>query len=321
MKNIFSADKFYTDEKTHDGFFQKQREKALSADILIVNHSLLFADCQNENHKILPQSDYLILDEAHKIEDMLGRSLERVLDIKKIERILFSLKHLLDESHNDFGDHLRDVNNTINSFLDNLGMYFGVWTMFANEFLNPDYMKTTVLIDNSITVREDFKNIQDSTNTILLQWEKLQSLLERKLGSITSFFVEEISTKISDVKDFFQILSSIVFREYGENTIAYFSIDQNENVKIHYTLNDVGVFFQEHIVNQKKSVILTSATMSDYHGIDAKDGATDFHYMRKMLHLDETFFEIVLPYPFDIKTQVKGCYTKRYSWSCTGWEF
>ncbi len=56
------ACKYYT-----DCFLMKAREQARKADIVIVNHSLLFSDLVSEN-SILDRYDLLVMDEAHNIE-------------------------------------------------------------------------------------------------------------------------------------------------------------------------------------------------------------------------------------------------------------
>ncbi|RME39387.1 MAG: DEAD/DEAH box helicase, partial [Planctomycetota bacterium] len=51
-------------------FYQRARRRAASAQLLIVNHALLFSDLavKERGGSILPSYDYLILDEAHTVE-------------------------------------------------------------------------------------------------------------------------------------------------------------------------------------------------------------------------------------------------------------
>ena len=50
-------------------FLQKARKRATEAHILVVNHALLVSDMSAGN-KVLPESDYLVIDEAHHLEDV-----------------------------------------------------------------------------------------------------------------------------------------------------------------------------------------------------------------------------------------------------------
>ncbi|HEY3314124.1 MAG TPA: helicase C-terminal domain-containing protein [Bacillota bacterium] len=53
----------------HDCYVYRARKAAEAADVVIVNHALLFADLQVAN-TILPRYEYLIIDEAQNVEDV-----------------------------------------------------------------------------------------------------------------------------------------------------------------------------------------------------------------------------------------------------------
>ena len=48
--------------------YYRARQEALSAHIIIVNHALLLSDVV-ANNRVLPEYKYLIVDEAHHLED------------------------------------------------------------------------------------------------------------------------------------------------------------------------------------------------------------------------------------------------------------
>ena len=58
-------------------FYQRARHRAANAQLLIVNHALLFSDLaiRSRGASILPPYDYVILDEAHTIERVAGEHL------------------------------------------------------------------------------------------------------------------------------------------------------------------------------------------------------------------------------------------------------
>jgi len=64
-------------------FYQSARKRMQSADLLVVNHALFFADLalRQEGHGLLPNYDAVVLDEAHTVEDVaseyFGLSLSR----------------------------------------------------------------------------------------------------------------------------------------------------------------------------------------------------------------------------------------------------
>lgn len=55
-------------------FYHRARHEAGEADLVITNHSLLFTDVQAE-HRILPSYRYLVIDEAHQLEEAASRHL------------------------------------------------------------------------------------------------------------------------------------------------------------------------------------------------------------------------------------------------------
>jgi len=60
----------------HDCFVYRARHNALQADVVVVNHHLLFADMtlRREGHgELLPEPDAVILDEAHQVPEIAAR--------------------------------------------------------------------------------------------------------------------------------------------------------------------------------------------------------------------------------------------------------
>ena len=70
--------------------FYRVRQAAQSAHILIVNHALLLADVATGN-RVLPEYEYLIVDEAHHLEDATTNALSFRVTLADIERLLREL--------------------------------------------------------------------------------------------------------------------------------------------------------------------------------------------------------------------------------------
>src|SRR5262249_31392462 len=60
-----------------DCFFFNARKEAEDADFLVVNHHLLMADLRAREAEttLLPEYDYLVIDEAHHLEDVATEAL------------------------------------------------------------------------------------------------------------------------------------------------------------------------------------------------------------------------------------------------------
>jgi DnaQ family exonuclease/DinG family helicase, putative len=55
-------------------FYHRAKQEAVHADLVITNHSMLFTDIRAE-YRLLPAYDHLIVDEAHHLEDAAGKHL------------------------------------------------------------------------------------------------------------------------------------------------------------------------------------------------------------------------------------------------------
>jgi ATP-dependent DNA helicase DinG len=68
-------------------FFYRARQAAESAHIVIVNHALLLADIAVDN-RALPEYQYLVVDEAHHLEDATTQQLSFTVDRNTMQRML-----------------------------------------------------------------------------------------------------------------------------------------------------------------------------------------------------------------------------------------
>src|SRR5512143_1508480 len=76
-----------------DCFFHRARQEAEAAHVLIVNHALLLADVAVEN-RALPEYDYLIIDEAHHLEDATTQQLSFSMSRTQLKRMLQEIGRL-----------------------------------------------------------------------------------------------------------------------------------------------------------------------------------------------------------------------------------
>jgi ATP-dependent DNA helicase DinG len=66
------------------------RQRAMESEILVVNHHLLFADLvvrQGPCGEVIPEYDYLILDEAHQLEDVATASFGLTVSSARVEEL------------------------------------------------------------------------------------------------------------------------------------------------------------------------------------------------------------------------------------------
>ena len=87
-----------------DCFYFKERKQAFEADIIIVNHHLLFADLAvrqvmgfDTKRSVLPPYRYIILDEAHHVEDVATEHFGLSLSKVGVSRLLGRLQRIKQE--------------------------------------------------------------------------------------------------------------------------------------------------------------------------------------------------------------------------------
>ncbi len=71
-------------------FVTRARQQAETADLLVVNHSLLLADIKVQN-KLLPPYNYLVIDEAHHLEDSATQQLGWTVSVSALRTFLSSM--------------------------------------------------------------------------------------------------------------------------------------------------------------------------------------------------------------------------------------
>ncbi len=242
----FSSVQCNDDEVHKNCFYTIAKQKAKVSDILVINHYLLFSGYEH---------DVLVIDESHKLEHTIEKTLEKTLDINLFERKIASLKKFVDIKELDV-------------LIEKLNMYFSVWGIFINEYL--DEYNSKILIDNSVCYTEEYKNISFSTNKIILKWQSIKTNFLGHENDGVYNKTQEIDAIFDDLKMFFEI---------DNDLIKYVHLDNNGNPLLKYTIRDIGRYFNDNI--KKGSVILISATLSD---LKMRDGEV-FSYIKKVLNL------------------------------------
>jgi len=301
--------------------FYRARQSAQNAHIIIVNHALLLADVA-VGGRVLPEYDYLIVDEAHHLEDATTNALSYQATQGDVDRalrelggtksgVLGRLLDLLEDvlSPSDFGaaaqlanritDHAfnlenlsRDFFQTIEEFLNEqregrpLGVYAHQERILPATRTQPAWMQVEVIWDET----------EKSLSALL---ENLGQILEG-LGGL---FQDDAPETLEELEETFSNLSNL-YRRFTEmhnnldglvfkpdpNLIYWAEINPNgRRLALNAAPLHVGALMEKHLWHQKASVILTSATLT---------AAGDFDYMRGRLYAVDAD-ELALGSPFD----------------------
>ncbi|MGB2110423.1 MAG: DEAD/DEAH box helicase [Patescibacteria group bacterium] len=75
-------------------FYLFARGNVENADVVVINHSLLFSDINSQN-PFLGKMKYLVIDEAHNIEDSVTQSVQQKINEKSVKDIFDVIENIL----------------------------------------------------------------------------------------------------------------------------------------------------------------------------------------------------------------------------------
>lgn len=316
--DLFLNDKHWQE---HD-FYQKAKDAALAANLIITNHALLLADLVAET-AVLPDYDFAIIDEGHHFEKAAGKHFGVSIDYLS-SRLLFSQIGTLEQkqllSRFDQLLHTHKANPKLHSFEINLLMgeliyvmdeFFKIVAIFVKSKQrqkHSSYSRVSV----RIKVDEDGKE----WNALLTEAERfsflLKDVIEYFSESIATFQVmakkfsteqkrllEEVATLILRLKEFREAVKAVFFSP-TQSHVRWVEIDlrsiQNSTTIYAFPVN-VGEYLQQHFFSKKKSVIVTSATLTVKNKFD--------YIVRELGISQENCIYRLIPSPFDYEKQVQ----------------
>ncbi len=297
-------------------FFQSY-QSAQTAHIIVVNHALLLADIATGS-RILPDYDYLIIDEAHHLESATTNALSNRITQSDLLRLFRELGGLS-------GGVLGHLSNLAKSTLKPSDL--ALFQKFVESLddisfqLEIDIKQFFKSIDEFlIYAREDQPipgygqqlRILPATRTtpnwepVELNWEAAAEKFTAFLSQLSKIYTSIASGQIlmnEELEDTLSNLSSInrMFSEVYENInalvskpdsdfIYWIELSPNRNqIILQIAPLQIGSMMEKYLWHEKASIVLTSATLTTNEGFD---------YLRGRLNADEAD-EIVLGSPFD----------------------
>jgi DNA polymerase-3 subunit epsilon/ATP-dependent DNA helicase DinG len=266
-------------------------QAAQSAHLIIVNHALLLADVATGS-RILPDYDYLIVDEAHHIESATTNSLSFRVTRAQLLRLL------------------RDLGGSSSGILGFLlnqlkGLFFNTIIYFLAEArdgrpVNAYGQQTRILPSTrTLPIWEEVEIVWDTSQDTLQLLLNLLSQIYQSIGEIGGSISDELYDSLDGVSYIYRRLSEIEtnLSSFVSNAdlqnIYWAEIPPTGNqVALHIAPLHVGPLMEEYLWHEKACIILTSATLTTHNGFD---------YLRNRLNADEAD-EILLGSPFDFET-------------------
>ncbi|MCE5260144.1 MAG: DEAD/DEAH box helicase family protein [Chloroflexi bacterium] len=307
-------------------FFYRARDRAERANLIIVNHALLLSDLQLEN-RILPEYEYLVIDEAHHLEDIATDQFGLAIDSRDLYAFLNSLSYqqgaaqaglfgdipgllrtakVSAEKQQTIYDLLDSMRDSIATAQHHLQDVFLSIERFVNEHI--DQRNSADSYDERISLTEGLRQ-QPAWEEVEVAWEnwsvpstalldnliKLQKLidpLEVEELELKQQFTLDLSSRIKQGLELFEGLKHIL-TEPSSNDIYWLTIFRRDGrISVNSAPLSVAELLKEKLFEAKSSIILTSATLRT---------ADEFKYIKDRLGLDDPA-ELALGSPFNFKS-------------------
>ena len=271
-------------------FITRMRQRAIDADIIVVNHHLFFADLALRNGaygSVLPDYAAVILDEAHQIEDVASEYFGAQVSTYQIDDLLQDVGALKLEDR-ETERELAGISARIQRFAD------AFWISFREgRGLEGRFVLAPVARGSSPTVREGADAGEPQAGMPALPYHAFDNALNR-LETTLDGMPEPPTDAESIVRRTRQVRFDLNFIIKGEDKkFVYWLERRGRGVFLRASPIDVSGLLQDKLFEKVPTVVLTSATLSS---------AGNFNFIRERLGLDQAD-EMIAESIFDFENQ------------------
>lgn len=290
----------------------RARQRAESAHLVIANHALLVRDAAAEN-RVLPDYQYLIIDEAHQLEDAITQGMSLRVEHQGLLR---RVNDLGGTNSGLLGDFLHSARNhtpekqvlRLEVFLQHIDTARKAMLPLIQGFFNAIHQFVhDSHSENSYKIRLDEKKRGHSAfSNVVGSWPALNdffTVLVNALQQLSSAMVKLEKYHIPNFSDHQNAIAAAAHNLGNIHAMLRALIEQPDVNTIYWINNHsnaqylslqaaplhVGTLMEAHLWRKKASVVLTSATLRT---------AGSFHFLKERLYADAVQ-EVALGSPFD----------------------
>ncbi|MCX7999542.1 MAG: ATP-dependent DNA helicase, partial [Leptospiraceae bacterium] len=272
-----------------NSYYFIEKRKWQEAEILIVNHHLLGVHLAGDS-KVLPEFEYIIIDEAHNLPEILNKSFAISTSWTELEALLNSI-YLNEKKPMLVGKtNSKKLANSLKELIER--------AVKSGIFLFNSLVSEVGLIYQPTRITKKLKLDEGGFENCLEELK--EKLAELKLEILddpddlenkeTHLEVDRILTKLETHKKVIE-----AFRKQSEQKQVYWIEPESSNTTRLYKMNlqpiESKEIFQEKFFSNLKSAIFTSATLCTQ--------KNDFEYFKESLgtkKLETIFLESPFPY-------------------------
>ncbi len=300
--------------------FHRAKSASQSAHVLVVNHALLLSDVATGS-KVLPEYSHLIVDEGHHLESATTNALSFRLSQFDMDRMMKEvggtnagvLGRLLGETNEtlrpaDFGLIQQKVNRATDMAFRIEQMnreFFNVLSEFARlqrEGQPPSnyaWQSRVLPATRTLPYWDEVEMAWDATGETLRNLLGELSVIYKAAGELYGEGHEELEDVMGDISNVIRRLVEAEANITGmiskpvNGMVYWIEVQPNQNrLSLNAAPLSVAKLVEEHLWHPKRSVVLTSATLTT-HG--------EFQYLRNTLGADEAE-EMQLGSPYDYES-------------------
>ncbi len=314
-----------------DCYYFRARQVASEADLIITNHSLVLSDLKAD-HRVLPAYDYLVIDEAHQLEeqatkqlgaevseDDIRRLMDRLLDTRSGQLTDLSRQFATMAAQGQMGfqpyamqfDRFLRIAADIKKHVNDVWLTFGLYVNTSNNGKNELRIQSKLVESSDYTdVVATVKALEDAQETLnhaLSDYDQLVTQVE-----LDNDWFGKMEDVVALVRNLFNSLivcvDVLLARRETQHLVGWVAVRRDrgkERVSFHLAPLTVAQVLQRELFMVKSVVILTSATLSV---------AGEFNYFMSqigLLNLPEgKVAAFGVESPFDYERQALLCIPK-----------
>ncbi|HWO94615.1 MAG TPA: helicase C-terminal domain-containing protein, partial [Dehalococcoidia bacterium] len=306
-------------------YVQQARRRAEGAHLLIVNHALLLSDLATGGH-LLPEYDHLVIDEAHHLEDEATSQFGFEASHTQVATYLDKISAGRGGAAIGLAGRLRGIaraasgeplgqgalagiGSTIDAMIEDVAdarqqaaQFFAAIRSFVREHSEaPGDYETRLLVTSAVRRQPAWADVE-------IAWDAMSTALHGVIRAIehasislsdasalvdvdVTAVIDECTALIAEGTRLREGIASIVGRE-DVDRIVWLTSSESGTATVQSAPLHTGDILRETLFEQRRSVILTGATLATSEG---------FHYVRERLGLDDGR-ELLLGAPFDYRS-------------------
>jgi ATP-dependent DNA helicase DinG len=270
-------------------FVTKMRQRAIDADVVVVNHHLFFADLALRNGAygaVLPDYAAVILDEAHQIEDVASEYFGVGVSNYQIDDLLYDVGGLRLEN-NEVERELARISARVQRFADAFWVSFkegrgleGRFSLATRRGASPTNLSLSNNAGETPALPDAPSNALDNA---LYRLETTLAILKDPPPD-----AENILRRVRELRFALNFLIKADDKQF-----VYWIERRGRGVFLRASPIDVSGLLQDRLFAKVPTVVLTSATLSS---------AGNFNFIRERLGLDDAE-EMIAESIFDFESQ------------------